>query len=101
MSKSKYQQIKFELGDDTNTMSTQQVIAEPTNELPHVKHIIQGINKQNTFGQDGDVPTYVIEETLEKYYRLGYKLFHVEVLASSMSGVTLGFFQVLYVLVKE
>jgi hypothetical protein len=84
---------------DTNVNS--QIIGDPTVELPHVKHIIQGINKQNAFGQDGDVPTYVIEATLEKYYAQGYKLFHVEVIAFAMSGVTLGFFQMLYVLVRE
>ena len=97
----KFQQIKFELGENMDTNVNSQIIGEPTVELPHVKHIIQGINKQNMFGQDGDVPTYVIEKVLEGYYQQGYKLFHVEVVASAMSGVTLGFFQVLYVLVRE
>lgn len=101
----KYKQLNLEgLEENMDTkVADEKIVAELMKpELPYVKHIIQGINKRNAYGVDGDVPTHVIEGILEEYHQKGYKLFHVELLTPQPPGQPgSDFFQMLYVLVRE
>ena len=74
------------------------IVAEPMQlELPHVKHVVLGINRLNMpVNPEGSMSAYDAEAILEMQYEKGYKLFHVEVIGGAPE-----FIQLLYVFVRE
>ena len=81
---SKMRQLELPTLENPNVEQGENVME--TVKLP-VRHVMRGINKNNTYGSNGDVPADVVEQRLSEYYADGYVLKEVYMLLNDPNFV--------------